>query len=45
MPYELEFLGDGEFLTRAHKVIVEGQPIILITERFLSRNEYGLTPE
>jgi chorismate-pyruvate lyase len=45
LPDELEFLGDGEFLTRAYRGIVEGQPIILITERFLSRNEYGLTPE
>jgi chorismate-pyruvate lyase len=45
LPDELEFLGDGEFLTRAYRVIVEGQPIMLITERFPSRNEYGWAHE
>jgi chorismate-pyruvate lyase len=34
LPRELAAISDGEFISRTYRIITDGKPIVLITERF-----------
>lgn len=45
LPHEVRELYDGDLLSRAYRIVVEGRPVIMIIEKFPLRNDEAIEPD